>query len=145
MRVKILKDDVVTNEACFSSQEEADSWLNYHRSIGSFGQEHKVTVTPEIRIQHEAVIAKPATEESEEVLGADAYEELIPEVIEIVEGFTAVCEDDKDATLQAEINEQALKHLLSTDWYIIRKMETGESIPEGMLEERQAARQRIVR
>lgn len=139
MRVKILKDDVVTNEASFSSQEEADSWLNYHRTIGSFGQERKVIVTPEIKIQHKAI---PASEGNPEVA---AHEEVIPEVIEIVEGFTAVCEDDKDATLQAEINEQALKHLENTDWYIIRKMETGESIPEGMLEERQAARQRIVR
>ena len=57
----------------------------------------------------------------------------------------------KKADLDAEAAEHALKTeekgllqlLASTDWYVIRQHETGVAIPEGMSEQRQAARNRI--
>jgi hypothetical protein len=46
--------------------------------------------------------------------------------------------------IQLEINTEARAYLLSTDWYVIRSQETGESIPVEILAERQAARDKVV-
>jgi len=47
--------------------------------------------------------------------------------------------------LQAPINEAALAYLAATDWYVIRASETGVPVPQDILDERAAARLRIVR
>lgn len=45
---------------------------------------------------------------------------------------------------QKEINRQARAYLASTDWYVIRKEETGVAIPQEILDARAAARASIV-
>lgn len=44
---------------------------------------------------------------------------------------------------QIEINAKARSYLDSTDWYVIRKQETGEAIPADVLQKRQAARDAV--
>ena len=46
--------------------------------------------------------------------------------------------------LQEQVNAEARAYLSSTDWYIIRLQETGEAIPEDVLEERAEARASVV-
>lgn len=46
---------------------------------------------------------------------------------------------------QAQRNSDALGYLSQTDWYVIRKQETGEAIPADVLDKRQAARKAVVR
>ena len=46
---------------------------------------------------------------------------------------------------QKEINEAAMKYLAETDFYVIRMMDVGIPMPEGMQVLRQQARDRIVR
>lgn len=45
---------------------------------------------------------------------------------------------------QKRINQEARSYLAYTDWYVVRKQETGEEIPAEILEARQAARDRVV-
>lgn len=45
--------------------------------------------------------------------------------------------------LQAEANAEALAYLASTDWYIVRKTETGVDVPSDVLAKRQEARESI--
>lgn len=45
---------------------------------------------------------------------------------------------------QIAINEEARAYLNSTDWYVVRFAETGISIPQVILDTRQAARSRII-
>ena len=45
---------------------------------------------------------------------------------------------------QAKVNLESLNYLSETDWYVIRKQETGVEIPADVLTKRQAARDRIV-
>lgn len=45
---------------------------------------------------------------------------------------------------QIQINVEALAYLASTDWYVIRKQETGVEIPADILAKRQEARDSIV-
>ena len=46
--------------------------------------------------------------------------------------------------LQAQKNAEARAYLASTDWYVVRKAETGVEIPADVLEKRQAARDSVV-
>ena len=47
--------------------------------------------------------------------------------------------------LQAQANAEARAYLASTDWYIVRKAETGTEIPADILEKRQTARDAVVK
>lgn len=44
---------------------------------------------------------------------------------------------------QELINTEARQYLRDTDWYVVRYQETGVEIPEDVLSERQAARDRV--
>jgi hypothetical protein len=44
---------------------------------------------------------------------------------------------------QHRINQEARKYLKDTDWYVIRKQETGKEIPSDILTAREEARKRI--
>lgn len=46
---------------------------------------------------------------------------------------------------QIAINEEALAYLANTDWLVIRQAETGVPVPQDVLDERAAARLRVVR
>lgn len=45
--------------------------------------------------------------------------------------------------IQAEINQEALAYLASTDWYVVRFAETGVAIPEDVVQARAEARSKI--
>lgn len=49
-----------------------------------------------------------------------------------------------DAENQVKTNREARAYLASTDWYVIRKEETGTAIPQEILDARAAARASIV-
>lgn len=46
--------------------------------------------------------------------------------------------------LQQQANSEARAYLAETDWYVIRLQETGEPVPAEILEERAAARARVI-
>lgn len=46
--------------------------------------------------------------------------------------------------LQAQANAEARAYLASTDWYVVRKTETGTEIPADVIAARQAARDSVV-
>lgn len=46
--------------------------------------------------------------------------------------------------IQAQANAEARAYLLQTDWYVIRLQETGEVIPDNILQSRAEARNRVV-
>lgn len=45
---------------------------------------------------------------------------------------------------QEQINAEARAYLASTDWYVTRLNESGAAIPDEILAERQAARDRVI-
>jgi hypothetical protein len=49
-------------------------------------------------------------------------------------------EQEKAQQKQEQINKESREYLKSTDWYVIRHQETGEAIPQDILDARQAAR-----
>ena len=49
--------------------------------------------------------------------------------------------DDESAVFRS--NKDARRYLADTDWYVVRKTETGEAIPDDITTARQEARERI--
>ena len=90
-----------------------------------------------------------ASYESEPLPDKTAKEWLAARLISGVWGSFADLEIETiDLTLelaQKSANDQALNYLASTDWYVIRKMDTGIAVPEEIEKLRQDARERIVR
>ena len=58
----------------------------------------------------------------------------------------AQAEKDKHEQGQAreKMNQEALSYLASTDWYVLRQMDSGEVTPEDVKQLREEARARIV-
>lgn len=63
---------------------------------------------------------------------------------QLVEGYYDPNEFTAENIAAWELNDRKQKakaYLVSTDWYAVRKAETGQVIPQDILEQRQAARQ----
>jgi hypothetical protein len=67
----------------------------------------------------------------------------------VVDGILVFQDDIKENIEKADENEKMIQslqeYLDGTDWYVVRYMETGKAIPEGISEHRQAARDEISR
>ena len=80
------------------------------------------------------------------------YKELEAEALKISEevtknnplGITTAMNDlDMENRAKELSNEQHLKYLKETDWYVVRKADTGVAIPTDVANKRQAAREAI--
>ena len=80
------------------------------------------------------------------------YKELEAEALKISEevtknnplGITTAMNDlDMENRAKELSNEQHLKYLKETDWYVLRKADTGVAIPTDVANKRQAAREAI--
>jgi hypothetical protein len=49
-----------------------------------------------------------------------------------------------DEMARQDTNQESLKYLKDSDWYVTRQAETGKPIPEDILTKRQAARESII-
>jgi hypothetical protein len=61
----------------------------------------------------------------------------------VTEGNTPEPVDEPLPPTQKQLNAEARTYLLSTDWYITRKGETGVAVPTEVLLDRQAARDSV--
>ena len=132
--VSIKKQDVVTNQASFSTREEADQWLAQHESMGSFGQKKQV-------IEQQVEVSPAVLDEEGKELSPAQYEEQELEL----PGYEVEVEDLSAKLEQERINAEALAFLAATDYIVIRAAERGEELSPEFKAERQAARDRIVK
>ena len=135
IQISIKKQDQITNQAQFSSMEEAEQWLAHHASMKSFGQpkqivQQQIELSPAVIAEDGSVLQEAVTEMQEVELAGD-YE------VEIVD-ISAQLEQEK-------INAEALAFLAATDYIVVRAMERGEELSPEFKAERQAARDRIVK
>lgn len=136
-RLSIYKNNVLTNQLSFESQETLEVGLAYHKSINSFGRNAST----------ETVVISPGIPAVLDENGAEIYAG-VAEVVDIVQvpaDYTIVIEDIIDNSVQEKINADALKFLAETDYMIIREYETGIICPEEIKDQRQAARDRIIK
>ena len=84
-----------------------------------------------------------ATESGEFEKGSDIYNEKLAEGYELV----LIPDDEKSAheLQQAKdaANQEAKAYLASTDWYVMRKFDSGEPMPEDVRDARAEARAKV--
>jgi hypothetical protein len=135
IKISIIKNAQITNQASFPTMEEAQTWISYHEGMKSFGQpkqvvQQQVELSPAVLAEDGSVLQE-AEFEMQEVELAGEYE------VEVLDISTQLA--------QEKINVEAQAFLDATDWMVIRAMEKGEELSLELKAERQAARDRIVK
>ena len=92
------------------------------------------------------------TSAGNEVYTVQNYEEMEVEALKIADEIkknnplgitTAMLDADLLRQQKERSNDEHLKYLQSTDWYVVRKADTGKAIPSDVVTKRQAARDAI--
>ena len=87
-----------------------------------------------------------------EVHTVQNYEEMQSEALKIADEIkennplgitTAMLDADLLRQQKERSNDEHLKYLQSTDWYVVRKADTGKEIPSDVITKRQSARDAI--
>lgn len=135
IQVSIKKQEQITNQASFSTMEEAQAWLAHHEGMKSFGQ-------PKQLVQQQLELSPAVIAEDGSVL-QDAVTEM--KEVELTGDYEIIIEDLSSKLEQEKINAQAQAFLDATDWMVIRALEKGLELSPELKAERQAARDRIVK
>jgi hypothetical protein len=129
-KVEILKNGICTNRTIVEDSE-VDIFL--HSEV--FGSEEQ-------KIVHK-IIDKAAVlnDKGEETSPEESHEETET----IPASYQVVITDLSAEIHQTAVNQEAIAYLASTDFYVVRLMDSGKPLPEGMSVLRQQARDKIVR
>jgi hypothetical protein len=143
IQITIKKADLITNQASFETQEEANSWLSELEGQKAFGEpahtiQQQIEISP-AELDEEGNELVPAQFEFQEVLIPASYEVII--------------EDITEQLAQHVANKEALAFLANTDWKVLRHRDqqelgiatslTAEEFQD-LLQERQMARSAVI-
>ena len=159
-QVSIIKNSVVTNQASFPSQEEAQSWLDSHIAMGTFGSpdiyaSQEVVISEEVRgpvqvLVSEATYDQYGDEITPAIYTIDLDGVISPEVREtqtvLVSPATysvEVVDITEQLAAQAE-SDAAQAFLDATEWIVLRAMERGEQLSVEFKAERDATRLKVL-
>lgn len=168
MNTKLLikQNEEVKQFALFETEPELQDFLQVLNSGNTcWGKpEHQIVLEAEKRIEHAAIEAVAYQSPKEAVLdengeeleaavpeilaveAQEAYVEVIPAVMQTIPSeFTVEIVDISAEIEQARVNAESEQYLKNTDWYVLRMMDSGVPVPEGIQLLRQQARDRIVR
>lgn len=139
-RVNIKKENIITNQADFQTEEMANTWIAEHVANNSFGKaEHQVEISPRTLINHAAIEAieyqapidavldesgvevSPAIPEVLAVEGIEAYVEIVEAIYETVPAEYVIEIEDITAEIAAREAKivaklEAKNKLKNTDW-----------------------------
>jgi len=129
IKVNIIKNNQVTNSGSFPTQQLADDWIAQEAANNSWGKPDRW-----LSFTGEPEAGYTDTREVE-----DKTEYFYP------------CEysinqiDISDQVAQEQLNIESEEYLKSTDWYILREMDSGVVCPQEIKTARAEARANIVR
>lgn len=144
-----INDGEVLNRLHLMGHGLPERWVPHKDEGGSYDEadvidERMAEIVPEVPL----VPAKPAVYDNGNLL-ADAVPEVpaIPAVtqkqVKLRAEYTVEIEDITAKLEQDKINAEALKYLASTDWLIIRELDSGMPCPAEIKALRQRAREAI--
>lgn len=154
IKVSILKQGVVTNQATFDTQLAANAWLNQEIANRSFGKSDRWVRENQEDVSQATDTRQVEVQPAQEEVIDEETQEVIREASEaiVVTEYFLPAEyiiEQEDITAQVEqevINAEALAYLASTDYIVVRSVENPlKHVPIEIAEARQAARDRIVR
>lgn len=151
IKYSVIKNGIVTNTWFSDFADET-----YYES--SFGKPERWVEEGSEPYSHEDVLEEKLEEISPEipaVMGIDEAKEkvmLTPAVpavtrkmVKLKAEYELQIEDITEQLQQEKINQESLQYLESTDWLIIREMDSGIPCPEEIKQKRAKARAKIVR
>jgi hypothetical protein len=99
-----------------------------------------------LEIEHKefGLIQFTASPNDPEEHGRELYQRAVNGEFGKISPYESPSQEEIDAQNQAAINYEARKFLAETDWYVIRNQETGEHVPQEILEARQSARDSVI-
>ena len=130
----IIKNNlgIITHGAEFESLELSQPWIDSCVASNAWGKAAYTEIIP----AKEAVLDENNVE-IEPAIAEEIIEHPAEYTIEIVD-ITAQVEQER-------INDESLAYLASTDWMVIRQMDSGVPMPEDVKQARQEARNKIVK
>lgn len=155
-----INDGEVLNRLHLMGHGLQERWVQHKDEGGSYDDadvidERIVEDEPAVEpvLISEGIPAKPAvydngnliSEATEEVLAV--YTEGVPakthKEVKLKAEYTVEIEDITEKLEQEKVNAEAMAYLASTDWLIVRQVDSGVMCPEDIKLARQAARDRI--
>lgn len=127
-----------THGGDFNSSEEAHAWVVSQESIKAFGKPERWVHEDDLSVMGEDKLQAIA---SEDVGGPDEMKKRY----KFSADYTIESEDITSEILAAVERNQALEYLNETDWYVLRKVETGVEIPDEVRNLRSEARVKLGR
>lgn len=138
IEIKNLQN-IVTNLAQFSTEQQCLDWLNEVKLTGAFGKlEREVReIFPGILENNEDISKSVSSRQVEEFSQTITWHTLPQE-------FTHTITDETVLHQAQQESREALTYLNSTDWYVSRLVETGVPVPQNILDARAAARLKVL-
>jgi hypothetical protein len=159
IKISIKKQDKITNQASFPSQEEAQAWLASHEGMKSFGEPAQ-TIEQQVEISPAVLESQEVLDENGESFDPPQFQdvEIVPAQHEMQEmhipGYVVEIEDISAKLEQEKANAEAQAFLDSSDWKVLRHRDqqdiglatslSGEEFQE-LLQQRQMAREAIIK
>jgi hypothetical protein len=160
IKVKIICESQVTNQASFPTMEEAQAWLASHEGMGTVGHKdifsyQEVLISEEVRgpvqvLVSEATFDSYGDEVDPAVYSVDPDGIITPAVYQTQAVLVSPAQYtveivDITAQLAAEVESvAALAYLAATDYIVVRAMERGEALSVEFKAERDAARLKVI-
>ncbi len=153
-RIKVFRKGVLTNQVEEVASGyglkagEADLWLADCLAKNKFGKPERwvTALTPDeditLALETRQVEVSPAILDDQ---GVEVEPAKFVTEYKLAAEYTIEIEDVTSERERRRVNQESLALLASTDWYVIRKQETGVEIPQDILEARAAARAAIQR
>lgn len=134
-------DGTYLDHSNFVSEGAAMEWFGPRIDQGIYGQKHVPAQYQTVNVViQEAVLDEQGQEISPAVL--EEQQELVSD--EIPAAFVIEFQEIADPPIidleQQQINNAARAYLYSTDWYVVRFIETGIAVPSEITAQRAAAR-----
>lgn len=139
IEIKNLQN-VLTNQAQFSTRAECVDWAESVKITNAFGKlEREVLEVADGILENNEDIAKSESVREVNMLDGRVckYHKLPQEFSQEITDITVVCAAQQES-------EKALKYLVETDWMISRKVETGKELPEEVKKARAEARLKVL-
>jgi hypothetical protein len=138
----------------FASEELGNAWVSEHEAMESFGKPayvriDRVVIQEAVFEDREQMIQAAVFDENDQEIEPAIYETvrecIEPEVIDLQEvnvpaEYELEIVDISDQLAQEQVNNAARSYLASTDWYVVRFLETGIAVPSEVTAQRAAAR-----
>ncbi len=137
-QVSIKKNNIVTNQANFATQELADAFLAREIANKSFGKNERELTEQQVLAEGSSISDAISSRIVTDTQGQEIVLYTLP-------AEYTVEQEDITAQVQAQQeSEQALKYLKDTDYYIIREMDAGTACPQEIKTLRAAARLKVL-